>query len=32
MRVGDGPVRTGVTVIVPHDGIGAEPVFAGCHA
>jgi D-aminopeptidase len=31
LRVGHGPVRTGVTVIVPHDGIGAEPVFAGCH-
>ena len=29
--VGSGPVRTGVTVVVPHDGIGAEPVFAGCH-
>jgi D-aminopeptidase len=29
--VGRGPVRTGVTVIVPHPGIGAEPVFAGCH-
>ena len=24
-------MRTGVTVIVPHAGIGAEPVFAGCH-
>jgi D-aminopeptidase len=29
--VGDGPVRTGVTVIVPHDAIGTEPLFAGCH-
>jgi len=30
--VGDGPVRTGVTVIVPHEGdIGAEPLFAGSH-
>jgi D-aminopeptidase len=29
--VGQGPVRTGVTVIVPHDGIGDTPVFAGCH-
>ena len=28
---GRGPVRTGVTVIVPHADIGAEPVFAGCH-
>jgi len=30
--VGDGPVRTGVTVVVPHDGdVWIEPVFAGCH-
>ncbi len=29
--VGRGPIRTGVTVILPHDGIGAEPLFAGCH-
>ncbi len=30
--VGAGPVRTGVTVIVPHDGeISEEPLFAGCH-
>ena len=30
--VGEGPVRTGVTVIVPHDGaIGDEPLFAGVH-
>jgi len=30
--VGQGPVRTGVTVIVPHDGaIGEEPLFAGVH-
>jgi D-aminopeptidase len=29
--VGRGPVRTGVTVIVPHEGIAGEPVFAGCH-
>jgi D-aminopeptidase len=29
---GEGPVRTGVTIVVPHDGdIFAEPVFAGCH-
>src|SRR5918911_848782 len=28
--VGEGPVRTGVTVIVPHDGdVWAEPLFAG---
>lgn len=31
LRVGEGPVRTGVTVIVPHDTIGSEVVFAGCH-
>lgn len=30
--VGRGPVRTGVTVISPHDGnIWKEPLFAGCH-
>jgi D-aminopeptidase len=29
---GQGPVRTGVTVIVPHEGeISEEPLFAGCH-
>lgn len=29
---GQGPIRTGVTVIVPHDGaIWSEPVFAGSH-
>ena len=28
---GDGPVRTGVTVVVPHDDIWDEPVFAGTH-
>jgi D-aminopeptidase len=28
--VGEGPVRTGVTVIVPHDGdVWVEPLFAG---
>jgi len=28
--VGKGPVRTGVTVVVPHDGdVWAEPLFAG---
>ena len=32
LTVGKGPVRTGVTVIVPHEGdIGAEPLFAGYH-
>jgi D-aminopeptidase len=30
LAVGQGPVRTGVTVIVPHDGdVWAEPLFAG---
>jgi len=30
--IGEGPVRTGVTVVVPHDGDAfLEPVFAGCH-
>jgi D-aminopeptidase len=30
--VGTGPVRTGVTVVVPHDGnIYTEPVYAGSH-
>ena len=30
--VGRGPIRTGVTVILPHDGdVWNEPVFAGCH-
>ena len=30
--VGEGPVRTGVTIVVPHeDHVWTEPVFAGCH-
>jgi len=29
--VGHGPIRTGVTVIVPHEAIGDSPLFAGCH-
>ena len=30
--VGNGPARTGITVVDPHDGdIWTEPVFAGCH-
>ncbi len=30
--VGRGPVRTGVTVILPHaENVGADPVFAGAH-
>lgn len=29
---GEGPIRTGVTVIVPHDGeIAIEPLFVGTH-
>jgi D-aminopeptidase len=32
LRVGEGPVRSGVTVIVPHnDNVWEEPLFAGCH-
>jgi D-aminopeptidase len=32
LRRGEGPVRTGVTAIVPHDGdVWAEPIFAGAH-
>jgi D-aminopeptidase len=31
LRVGHGPIRTGVTVVVPKEGIGDEAVFAGCH-
>ena len=32
LTVGVGPVRTGVTVILPHEGdIGVEPLFAGSH-
>jgi D-aminopeptidase len=32
LAVGKGPIRTGVTVILPHDGDpGREPVFAGSH-
>jgi D-aminopeptidase len=32
LRRGEGPVRTGVTVIVPHDGeVAVEPLFAGVH-
>jgi D-aminopeptidase len=30
--VGQGPVRTGVTVVIPHDGdVWSEPLFAGSH-
>jgi D-aminopeptidase len=32
LQPGSGPVRTGVTVVVPHDGdVWTEPVFAGAH-
>jgi D-aminopeptidase len=31
LEVGRGPVRTGVTAIVPHPAISEEPLFAGCH-
>jgi D-aminopeptidase len=29
--VGQGPIRTGVTAILPHEGIDTHPVFAGTH-
>jgi D-aminopeptidase len=32
LRVGEGPVRTGVTVILPHEGaVRDEPLYAGFH-
>ena len=31
LRVGEGPVRTGVTVVVPCQDVGQHLVFAGCH-
>jgi len=31
LEIGKGPVRTGVTAIIPHDGIRNEPIFAGTH-
>lgn len=32
LRVGTGPVRTGVTVVQPHEGfVGTDPVYAGYH-
>ncbi len=32
LRRGEGPIRTGVTVVVPHDGnVWMEPIFAGAH-
>ena len=33
LRVGSGPVRTGVTVVFPHEGsVWDEPIFAGLHS
>ena len=31
LRVGEGPIRTGVTVILPHEGIEDHPLFAASH-
>jgi D-aminopeptidase len=31
LAVGRGPIRTGVTVVMPHSDIRDEPVMAGCH-
>lgn len=31
LKVGEGPVRTGVTVVTPGENIQADPVFAGYH-
>jgi D-aminopeptidase len=32
LEVGKGPIRTGVTVVLPHEGLPwEEPLFAGCH-
>jgi D-aminopeptidase len=32
LRPGEGPVRTGVTVVLPHgESVGENAVFAGCH-
>jgi D-aminopeptidase len=30
-HVGEGPVRTGVTVLIPDPDVGTSPVFAGAH-
>jgi D-aminopeptidase len=30
--VGEGPVRTGVTVIIPREDIGTHPLYAGFHS
>jgi len=33
LKIGSGPVRTGVTVVLPHEGsVWDEPVFAGLHS
>src|SRR6266511_2766038 len=31
LEVGRGPVRTGVTVIIPHERVGTALLFAGAH-
>ncbi|HYT29799.1 MAG TPA: P1 family peptidase [Actinomycetota bacterium] len=31
LEIGIGPVRTGVTVVVPSGRVGEETLFAGCH-
>jgi D-aminopeptidase len=31
LQVGKGPIRTGVTVVLPPGPIWEEPLFAGCH-
>jgi D-aminopeptidase len=31
LEVGSGPIRTGVTAIVPHEGIREHPIFGGTH-
>lgn len=31
LEVGRGPIRTGVTVVLPHERIWTEPAFAGVH-
>ena len=31
LEIGTGPIRTGVTAIVPHDGIRESPIYAGTH-
>ncbi len=31
LKIGQGPIRTGVTMIIPPEPIWEQPVFAGCH-